>query len=182
MCSTAKPRWVGRRVRPLVVVADEDHRQPADAGEVHRLVRVAACGGALAEPADRDAPLLADPEGERRADGHRQHRRQVADHRDHAEPRVRHVDVAVPASRGPVLPTHVLREDPPRLDAARDVDAHVAMERRADVVRAHRRGDADGRALVPAARVERARDLPLLVEDVARAPRFRASPACCGRW
>ena len=86
-----------RRVGPLVVVADEDDRQLAHAGEVHRLVRVAARGGALAEPADRDALLLADPEGERAADGDRQHRRQVADHREQAEVRVGHVDVAVPA-------------------------------------------------------------------------------------
>ena len=42
-----------RRVGPLVVVADEDDRQLADAGEVHPLVRVAARGGALAEPARR---------------------------------------------------------------------------------------------------------------------------------
>ena len=155
-----------RRVRPLVVVADEDHREPAGAGERHRLVRVAARGGALAEPADRDALLLADPERERAADRDRQHRRQVADHRDQAEVRVGHVDVAVPALRRPVHATHVLGEDAPRLDAARDVDAHVAVERRADVLGAHRRRDADGGTLVAAARVERARDLPLPVEDV----------------
>ena len=69
--------------------------------------------------------------------------------------------------RRPVDPAHVLREDAPGLDAARDVDAHVALERRADVVRAHRGRDADRRALVASARVERPRDLPLLVEDVA---------------
>ena len=48
-----------------------------------------------------------------------------------------------------------------------DVDAHVAVERRADVLRAHRGGDADRGGLVPAAGVERAGDLALLVEDVA---------------
>jgi hypothetical protein len=46
------------------------------------------------------------------------------------------------------------------------VDSHVAVERRADVVRAHRGADADGCGLVPASRVERPGDLPLLVEDV----------------
>src|SRR6476661_2959333 len=66
-----------------------------------------------------------------------------------------------------VGPSHVLGEDPPGLDTARDVDAHVAMERRAHVLRAHRGGDADRGGLVPAAGVERARDLALLVEDVA---------------
>ena len=156
-----------RRVGPLVVVADEHDRELADAGEVHRLVRVAAGRGAFAEPADRDAVLLADPEGERAADRDRQHRRQVADHRQQAEVRVGHVHVAVPALGRAVGAAHVLREDPPGLDAARDVDAHVAVERRADVLRAHRGGDADRGGLVPAARVERAGDLALLVEDVA---------------
>jgi hypothetical protein len=36
--------------------------------------------------------------------------------------------------RRAVAAAHVLREDPPRLDAAHDVDAHVAVQRRADVV------------------------------------------------
>ena len=156
-----------RRVGPLVVVADEDDREPADAGEVHGLVRVAAGGGALAEPAERDALLLPDPEGERAADRDRQHRRQVADHRDQTEAVVGHVDVAVLALRRAVHAAHELREDPPGLDAAHDVDAHVAVQRRAHVLRAHRGGDADRRGLVPASRVEAAGDLPLLVEDVA---------------
>ena len=156
-----------RRVGPLVVVADEHDREAADAGEVHALVRVAARGGALAEPAERDAALLADAERERAADRDRQHRRQVADHRDQAQPRVGHVDVAVPAARRAVRAAHELGEDPPRLDAADDVDAQVAVQRRADVVGAHRGGDPDGGTLVPAARVERAGDLALLVEDVA---------------
>jgi hypothetical protein len=130
-------------------------------------VRVAARGGTLAEPTDGDAPFLADAERESAARRDRQHRRQVADHRDQPESRVGHVHVAVLALRRPVLPSHVLREDAPRLDAARHVHAHVAVQRRADVVRPHRRRDTDGRGLVPATRVERARDLPLLVEDVA---------------
>ena len=82
------------------------------------------------------------------------------------EPRVAHVDVAVASARGAVLAAHVLGEDAPRLDAAGDVDAHVALQRRADVVRAHRRRDAHGGGLVPAPGVEGAGDLPLLVEDV----------------
>src|SRR5207249_5988167 len=54
---------------------------------------------------------------------------------------------ALPIStvRRPVLAPHVLREDPPRLDAAHDVDSHVAMERRPHVLRPHRCRDADGR-------------------------------------
>jgi hypothetical protein len=155
-----------RRVRPLVVVDHEDHGKPADPGEVHALVRVAPRGRPFAAPRDGDTPLVADLERERHADRDRQHRREVAHHRVEPEPGVAHVDVAVAAARGPVLAAHVLREDPPRLDPPRDVDAHVALERRADVVRAHRRRDADRRALVAATRVERPGDLPLLVEDV----------------
>jgi hypothetical protein len=91
----------------------------------------------------------------------------VAHHRDQAEALVGHVHVAVAPVCRPVLASHVLREDPPRLDAARDVHAHVAVQRRADVFIAHRRRDADRRRLVAAAGVERAGDLPLPVEDVA---------------
>ena len=48
----------------------------------------------------------------------------------------------------------------------RDVDAHVAVQRRPDVLAAHRGGDADGGRFVAAARVEGAGNLSLLVEDV----------------
>ena len=144
MCSTEVLEVRRRGVRPLVVVADEDDGQPPDAGEVHRLVAVAARRGPFSEPADGDTVLLTDAERERAADRDREHRRQVADHRDQAEVRVRHVDVAVLAARGPAGAAHVLREDPPGLDAARHVDAHVAVERRADVVRSHGGRDGNG--------------------------------------
>ena len=163
----AWPRYDGRRVRPLVVVDQEHDRQAADAGEVHPLVRVAAGGRPVAAPRERDPALLADAEGERHADRHGEHGGQVADHRVQPEPGVAEVDVAVAAVRRPVVAAHVLREDPPRLDAARDVHAHVALQRAADVVGAHGRADSDGGRLVAAAGVEGARDLPLLVEDVA---------------
>ena len=110
--------------------------------------------------------LLADAERECATDGDGEHRGQVADHRDHPELRVGHVHVAVAAARRAVLAAHVLGEDPPGLDTARDVDAHVAVERRPDVFSSHRRGDADGGCLVAAAGVEGAGDLPLFVEDV----------------
>src|SRR6187551_3892693 len=90
----------------------------------------------------------------------------MADHRVEAEPRVTHVDVAVAAARGTVLAAHVLSEDAPRLDAAGDVDAHVALQRRPHVVRAHRRPDAHRGGFVPAPGVEGPGNLPLLVEDV----------------
>ena len=77
------------------------------------------------------------------------------------------MDVAVLALRRPVCAAHVLGEDAPRLDAADDVDAHVTVQRSADVVLAHRGRDAHRSGLVPAARVEGAGDLALPVEDVA---------------
>src|SRR5262249_41289174 len=69
--------------------------------------------------------------------------------------------------RWPVVLAHVLREDAPRLDATRDVDAHVAVQRRADVVRPQRGCDPDRRRFVAAPGVEGARNLALFVEDVA---------------
>jgi hypothetical protein len=62
---------------------------------------------------------------------------------------------------------HVLGEDPPRLDAPHDVDAHVAVKRCPHVLRPHRRSDADGSCLVAAPGVEGAGDLSLAVQDVA---------------
>ena len=90
----------------------------------------------------------------------------MADHGDQAEPYLGEVDVAVASVRRPVGAGHELREDPPRLDAARDVHAHVAVQRGADIVGPHRRRDTDGCGLVAATRVERPGDLPLPVEDV----------------
>src|SRR5688572_11653818 len=91
----------------------------------------------------------------------------MAHHRDEPEPVVGHVDVSVLALRGAVHAAHELREDPPGLDAADDVDPYVAVERRADVVGPHGGRDSHRGGLVPAPGVEASGDLPLLVEDVA---------------
>ena len=128
---------------------------------------VAASGCALAAPRDRHAPLFADPKREGHSDRHGQHRGQVADHRVQPESFVTQVHVPVAPSRWAVDTTQVLRKDPPWLDPTRDVDAHVALQGSADVVRPHRRGNADSCRFVAAARVERADDLALLVEGVA---------------
>ena len=154
-------------VGPVVVVADEDDRQPAHAGEVHTLVRVPSGRRAVAEPGDRDAALASDLEGERGPDCDRKHRRQMADHGDEPEVLVGEMDVAILSAGRAVRLAHVVREDPPGLDASDDLDAEVAMEGRTEIVRTHRGRDADRGAFVAAARVEAARDLPLLVEDVA---------------
>ena len=66
-----------------------------------------------------------------------------------------------------VRAAEVVGEDAPRLDAAHDVNAHVPVQRRADVVELPSRmaTPTDARLVAPA-RVEAAGDLPLLVEDV----------------
>ena len=66
----------------------------------------------------------------------------------------------------PPIAAHVLAEHAPRLDAAVEVQAEIAVQRRGEVVRRHRGGDADRRGLVPLAGVERARQLALLEEHV----------------
>ena len=53
---------------------------------------------ALARPADRDPVLLADPEGERAADGDGEHRGEVADHRNQAKLLVVGRNAAAPAT------------------------------------------------------------------------------------
>src|SRR5213083_1449699 len=49
----------------------------------------------------------------------------------------------LPSLRRAVPAPHVLREDPPGLDTPGHVDAHVAVERRTDVLRAHGGRDSD---------------------------------------
>jgi hypothetical protein len=130
-------------------------------------VRVAAGRGAVAVPANRDAALVANPEGEGQPHRHRHHRRQVADHGDQVLLDQRHVDVSVAPARGPVLPGHVLRQDAPGLDTARDVHAHVTVQRSAGILGAHRRRHPDRGRLVAPPGIEGAGNLALLVEDVA---------------
>ena len=157
-----------RRVRELVVVDHEHDREPPHAGEVHGLVRRAVGRRAVAEPAERNARLAADAERERGADGDRQDRGQVRRPREDADPG-RHVlraQVGVAAVRRPSDAAHVLAEHAPGLDAAVEVQAEVAVQRRRHVLGSHGRRDADGSRLVPLAGVERAGQLALLVEHV----------------
>jgi len=109
-----------------------DDRQPAHTREVHALVRIPSGGGAVPEPGERDSVLLTDLEGELGADCDGQHRGQMAHHRHQAEVVVCEVDVAVLPARRAVGLAHVVREDPPGLDTAHDLDAEIAMERRTD--------------------------------------------------
>src|SRR5919201_6978344 len=57
----------GCRLRPVVVLADEDGRNLPELGEVERLVEGADIGCPVAEEGDRDPRLAAQLEGERRA-------------------------------------------------------------------------------------------------------------------
>ena len=47
-----------RRLRPAVVLADEDGRQPPQLSEIQRLVEGADVGRAVAEEGERDARLV----------------------------------------------------------------------------------------------------------------------------
>ena len=158
-----------RGIGELVVVDHEDDRQPPHAGEVHRLVRraVAPTSRRRASRAPRAArrargtrvPRRPRPAGSRAGGTARRRCRSPGRHVLGAEVRIAPVRRAADAS-------HVLAEHAPRLDAAVEVQAEVAVQRRGHVLRRHGRGDADGRPLVALAGVERARQLALLEEHV----------------
>src|SRR3954452_86632 len=153
-----------RRVGVLVVLEDEDDRQPLHAGPVHRLVEVAARGRAVAEPRDRAAALVAQLERHRHPGRDEHHVRQHRDHPDAAEPEVAEVDVAVATAGDPALPAHVLAEDARGRDAADEVRAEVAVQDAQAVLGRHRERRADRDGLLAVAVVEGARDLALAVE------------------
>ena len=67
--SAARLLLARHRDGPMIVDDDEHHRQPPDAGEIHRFVKVALRGGAVPHHGDGDAALLA--QFERRRDAHR---------------------------------------------------------------------------------------------------------------
>ena len=157
-----------RGVGELVVVDHEHDREPPHAGEVHRLVRRAVGRRAVAEPAERDARLTAHAERERGADGDRQDRGQVGRPREDADAGrdVLGAQVGVAAVGRPAHAAHVLAEHAPRLDAAVEVQAEVAVQRRRHVLGRHGRRHADRGRLVALAGVERPGQLALLVEHV----------------
>ena len=105
-----------RRVRPLVVVADEDDGQLPHC-EVHSLMRIAASHCAYANQPTATGRSSRIAKRQRAADSHRKHRREMADHRKEAKARVGHMDVSIPALARTVGAAHVLGEDPPGLDA-----------------------------------------------------------------
>src|SRR5207245_8912302 len=104
---------VGRRVGVQVVVDDVNDGKATDAGQVHGLVHVAASGGAVSTPADRNPRLLAKLERERDAGDDRDHRRQVADAGQQAATggEVVGAQVGVAAAGGTALASHELAED-----------------------------------------------------------------------
>ena len=128
-----------RRVRVLVVLEHEDHRQLLHAGPVHRLVEVAARRRAVAEPRDRAALLAAQLER------HRHARSRSASCRGASRPSRRSPSCGRRSGRcrrgRAVMPScaaHVLGEDAPRLDAADDVGGEVAVQDAEAVLRGHR--------------------------------------------
>ena len=93
----------------------------------------------------------------------------------------RHVHVAVAAGGRAVDAAHVLGEDPPRLGAARDVHAHVALGRRADVVERPSRSPRRPRPPRCRGPCRRSRGSCPGGTGRGRAPRCRGSRASGGR-
>ena len=154
---------VGRE-RVLVVLADEDDRQRPGRGEVHRLVRRALPGGAVAEEGDRRLPRPAQLRGQRRAAGMwkpgaddpvaaEDVEREVGDVHRAAEP------LAVARSLAEHLGHH-----PAQVGSGRDQVAVGAVMPDEIVGVPHRARRADGDRLLPDAAVRGPEDDALLEE------------------
>ena len=152
----------------MVVLHQEDHRQPVDRRPVHRLVPVAARGGAVAEEAQRAACFAAQAKAERASAGDHHHVGQHRDHPDDPEAAIAEVDVALAPMAERVFAPHVVGEDLGQVGATDQMGAEVADQRRADgVCGVEGPGGADADRLLSPAVVEGPGDLSLLVEGEA---------------
>ena len=127
-------------------------------------MRVADRERALAQERHRDTSLAAPLEGER---GARDERHEIAEHRDEREDAVcgrSEVHVAVPAERRARRLAEEVAEHVRGCRAAGEVAGELAIERGDDVVGAEREPGARCDGLLPAARVDRARNAALAVQ------------------
>ncbi len=154
----------GRGVGVLIVVADEDHRQLLDGGEVHALMPGAPAGGAVAEIAEGHAVLALVAERQSGAGSHGNGGGQGADDGDQAQLQIAHVHVPLAAAREAVHAAHVLGEDAAGGDAANQEHGHVAVGGQEDVVRSGQQGGADGDGFLAASHIHAAQDFTLPVE------------------
>jgi hypothetical protein len=152
------------RIRVLVVVADQHQRRVRDRCEIDSFVPVAAAGSAVAEEAEGDVPaafvFLAESRagryGNRGADG--------AYDGDDFEPQVAHVHVAVAAASEAADPAHVLSQHLAGSDAPDEVQTHVAVAGKEEVVGIRGQARPDTNGFLSTADVDATNDFPLPVE------------------
>ena len=129
---------VGRRVRVLVVLDQEDDRHVEDRREIDRLVKVARAGRAVADVGDADG-IAAETAGRHDSPGdHGQHGSEMRNHGVDASLRIAVVHVAVAAARRAGHAAEVLAENIQDRHPAADVDGHAADARREKIVIAAR--------------------------------------------
>ena len=158
---------LGRRRGELgvaVVLAEEDHRQLPDGGEVQRLVEGALRRRAVAEEGHRHAAVGPQLRRRRRPHRDRQARGHDAVGAEDPELRVGDVHGAAAAAVGALVLAHQLGEHPGRVQALGQAVAVAAVGRGDDVGGPKRPARADGRRLLPDREVDEAGDLAVAVE------------------
>ena len=156
---------VRRRVRVQVVVDDPDDRELMDRRDVQRLVPPAVGGRAVAADRHRDPRLTPHlvRKGCAARDGIRD--RQVGHHGPRPVPLpVADMAVAVAAARVAVDPAPELRHHAVQVQPLGELGRKVTMRREQRVVLAKGCGHPHMGALLPASRVDRAREPPLPVQ------------------
>ena len=149
----------GRRLRIVVVLADEERRQLPQLGEVERLVERPDVRRAVAEVRDGHARLASHLECERRAGDHRQAAADDGVRAEVAALDVVEVHRASVATRDALHLPVELRHDRVRVRPARERMPVGAMRRREDVPLGHRARHADGHRLLADRHVQEARQL-----------------------
>ncbi len=154
----------GRELGVAVVLAEEDHRQLPDRGEVDRLVERTVRHRAVAEERDHDTAVASQLRGGRGTGRDRQARADDSVGAEDPECRIGDVHrTAAPAVRALVL-GHQLGEHPERVETLGEAVTMAAMGGRDHVGRAERPAGAHGRRLLPDRQVHEARHLAVAVE------------------
>src|ERR1019366_8957267 len=153
-----------RELREAVVLADEDHGQPPQRGEVDRLVEMTRLNRSVTEEDDRDLLATAQPRRERAAERQRD---VAADDARGAHQAVRDVDEVhrpTEAAAETVAPSHQLGHHPPKRRPLGDrmpVRTMAAVDR---VIGAQLGADGGGDALLADAQMDQAVDLVRALE------------------
>src|SRR5262249_17113940 len=123
-----------RRVRVLIVIADEDDGYLPDRRHVNAFVPIAAARGSITEEAKGNAILTAHLHGEANSCGDRNVVAKHADKGDQGFRQFTHVDVSFFAARGTGLARHILREDGAQRHSANEESSHIAVRWTNDVI------------------------------------------------